>query len=73
MQKCFIWYTAYFKNAILKSNSFSDTKQNNLLASCICYTKNYTPVKVIGSHPCGKVITAKVTGVDGDFCVAEIE
>ena len=37
------------------------------------YTKNYTPVKVIGSHPCGKVVTAKVTGVDGDFCIAEIE
>ena len=37
------------------------------------YTKNYTPVKVIGSHPCGKVVTAKVTATDGDFCIAEIE
>lgn len=37
------------------------------------YTRNYTPVKVIGSHPCGKVVTAKVTATDGDFCIAEIE
>jgi threonylcarbamoyladenosine tRNA methylthiotransferase MtaB len=36
------------------------------------YTKNYTPVKVRGEHPCGKIITAKITAVDGDFCVAEI-
>lgn len=36
------------------------------------YTKNYTPVKVKGSHPCGRVVTARVTDVDGDFCVAEI-
>lgn len=37
------------------------------------YTKNYTPVKVKGSHPCGKVVTAKITATDGDFCIAEIE
>ncbi len=37
------------------------------------YTKNYTPVKVIGSHPCGKLVTAKITAVDGDFCIAEVE
>lgn len=37
------------------------------------YTKNYTPVKVKGSHPCGKLVTAKIIAVDGDFCVAEIE
>lgn len=36
------------------------------------YTKNYTPVKVKGSHPCGKLVTAKITSVDGDFCVAEV-
>ena len=36
------------------------------------YTKNYTPVKVIGSHPCGKVVTAEITAVDGDFCIANI-
>ena len=34
------------------------------------YTKNYTPVKVKGSHPCGKLVTAKITAVDGDFCIA---
>ncbi len=37
------------------------------------YTKNYTPVKVKGSHPCGKVVTAKITATDGDFCIAENE
>lgn len=37
------------------------------------YTKNYTPVKVKGSHPCGKLVTAKIIAVDGDFCVAEVE
>ncbi len=37
------------------------------------YTKNYTPVKVKGSHPCGKLVTAKIIAVDGDFCIAEIE
>lgn len=37
------------------------------------YTKNYTPVKVRGSHPCGRIVTAKITSVDGDFCIAEIE
>lgn len=37
------------------------------------YTKNYTPVKVIGAHPCGKLITAKITSVDGDFCIAVTE
>ncbi len=37
------------------------------------YTKNYTPVKVKGSHPCGKVVTAKIIAVDDDFCIAEIE
>lgn len=36
------------------------------------YTKNYTPVKVKGSHPCGKVVTAKITATDGDFCIAEL-
>ena len=36
------------------------------------YTKNYTPVKVKGSHPCGKLVTAKIITVDGDFCVAEV-
>ena len=36
------------------------------------YTKNYTPVKVKGSHPCGKLVTAKITSVDGDFCVGEV-
>lgn len=37
------------------------------------YTKNYTPVKVKGSHPCGKLVTAKIITVDGDLCVAEVE
>ncbi|MBO5420570.1 MAG: tRNA (N(6)-L-threonylcarbamoyladenosine(37)-C(2))-methylthiotransferase MtaB [Clostridia bacterium] len=37
------------------------------------YTKNYTPVKVKGSHPCGKLVTAKIVSVDGDFCIAEID
>lgn len=37
------------------------------------YTKNYTPVKIKGSHPCGKLVTAKIIAVDGDFCVAEVE
>lgn len=37
------------------------------------YTKNYTPVKVKGSHPCGKLVTAKIIAIDGDFCVAEVE
>ena len=37
------------------------------------YTKNYTPVKVKGSHPCGKLVTAKIIAVDGDFCIAEVE
>ncbi|MBR0349645.1 MAG: tRNA (N(6)-L-threonylcarbamoyladenosine(37)-C(2))-methylthiotransferase MtaB [Clostridia bacterium] len=37
------------------------------------YTKNYTPVKVKGSHPCGKLVTAKIITVDGDFCIAEVE
>ena len=37
------------------------------------YTKNYTPVKVKGSHPCGKLVTAKIIAVDGDFCIAETE
>lgn len=37
------------------------------------YTKNYTPVKVIGSHPCGKLVRAKIITVDGDFCIAEVE
>lgn len=36
------------------------------------YTKNYTPVKIKGTHPCGKLITAKITAVDGDFCIAEV-
>lgn len=36
------------------------------------YTKNYTPVKVKGTHPCGKLVTAKITSVDGDFCVGEV-
>ncbi|MBQ8575059.1 MAG: tRNA (N(6)-L-threonylcarbamoyladenosine(37)-C(2))-methylthiotransferase MtaB [Clostridia bacterium] len=36
------------------------------------YAKNYTPVKIKGAHPCGRVVTARVTDVDGDFCVAEI-
>lgn len=36
------------------------------------YTKNYTPVKIKGSHPCGKLVTAKITSVDGDFCVGEV-
>ena len=37
------------------------------------YTKNYTPVRVKGSHPCGKLVTAKITDVDGDFCIAKVE
>ena len=37
------------------------------------YTKNYTPVRVKGAHPCGRIVTAKITSVDGDFCIAEIE
>ncbi len=36
------------------------------------YTENYTPVKVEGLHPCGKIITAEITEVDGDFCIAKI-
>lgn len=36
------------------------------------YTKNYTPVKIKGSHPCGKLVSARVTAVDGDFCVGEV-
>lgn len=36
------------------------------------YTKNYTPVKVKGLHPCGKLVTAKIIAVDGDFCIAEV-
>lgn len=36
------------------------------------YTKNYTPVKIKGSHPCGKIVSARVTAVDGDFCVGEV-
>lgn len=37
------------------------------------YTKNYTPIKVSGSHPCGRIVTARITSVDSDFCIAEIE
>ncbi len=36
------------------------------------YTKNYTPVKIKGSHPCGKIVSAKITAVDSDFCIAEV-
>ncbi len=36
------------------------------------YTKNYTPVKLCGLHPCGKIVTAKITDIDGDFCIAKI-
>lgn len=35
------------------------------------YTKNYTPIKVKGSHPCGKIISTKITAVEADFCVGE--
>ncbi len=36
------------------------------------YTKNYTPVKVEGLHPCGKIVAAKITAIDGDFCIAKV-
>ena len=36
------------------------------------YTKNYTPVRVRGSHPCGQIVTTRLIGVDGDFCIGEI-
>ena len=37
------------------------------------YTRNYTPVMVRGSHESGKPIEVTVTGVEGDFCVAEAD
>lgn len=36
------------------------------------YTMNYTPVRVKGIHPCGKVVTAEITAVNGDFCIGEV-
>ncbi len=36
------------------------------------YTENYTPVKVKGSHPCGKIIKAEITAAEGDFCIARV-
>lgn len=36
------------------------------------YTMNYTPVKVKGNVPCGKICDIKITDVDGDFCIGNI-
>ncbi len=35
------------------------------------YTANYTPVRINGECECGKIIKAKIIGVDGDFCLGE--
>lgn len=37
------------------------------------YTMNYTPVKVQGEIRCSGIQKVKITDVDGDFCVGEIE
>ena len=36
------------------------------------YTANYTPVKIVSDKPLYGIVKAKITAVDGDFCVGEI-
>ena len=36
------------------------------------YTANYTPVKIASSEKLCGIIKAKITAVDGDFCIGEI-
>ncbi|MGN0573689.1 MAG: tRNA (N(6)-L-threonylcarbamoyladenosine(37)-C(2))-methylthiotransferase MtaB [Acutalibacteraceae bacterium] len=36
------------------------------------YTANYTPVKIISDERLHGIVKAKITAVDGDFCVGEI-
>ena len=36
------------------------------------YTANYTPVKIISEERLHGIVKAKITAVDGDFCVGEI-
>ncbi len=37
------------------------------------YTMNYTPVKVHGEIPCGKIYDVEIIGIDGDFCVGSLK
>ncbi|MGN0543213.1 MAG: tRNA (N(6)-L-threonylcarbamoyladenosine(37)-C(2))-methylthiotransferase MtaB [Acutalibacteraceae bacterium] len=36
------------------------------------YTANYTPVKIVSTEKLSGIIKAKITAVDGDFCIGEI-